>query len=250
MPLTKFIRLSLPVSPAQLPGATDEVLPTSTSKLPSFPAPSCTSEGHGPPQHPLGCFTCVQTSLHLSSLASPCQCSLFPPCSTDPPSRETGPHSHPSLPFTHVILGHQGCPGCPQAAGPRQSGSGWDWGRNARFRAYPIAMLSFVTQAWKGHCLIPPFTETALQVSSPKPSLSIPPFLPPFLSMGSSPPKAFILLMCIHSCKSDQANTWSQACKQQICLLVWPPQRHPATSNSSLFTNPGGKSCAQNLWYQ
>lgn len=44
--LIKSIRFPLPLS-LQLPGATDEVLSSSMSKLPSYPAPSCIPTGQG-----------------------------------------------------------------------------------------------------------------------------------------------------------------------------------------------------------
>lgn len=44
--LIKSIRFPLPLS-LQLPGATDEVLSSSMSKLPSYPAPSCVPTGQG-----------------------------------------------------------------------------------------------------------------------------------------------------------------------------------------------------------
>lgn len=88
-------------------------------------------------------------------------------------------------------------------------------GQKCKVLCLPHSYSILCHQAWKGHCLSPPLTETNLQVSNPKPSQSVPPFLPPLVSMGTSSSKAFILLMCAHSYKWDQANSQPQACKQQ-----------------------------------
>lgn len=171
------------------------------------------------------------------------------PASTDLPSRKAGPHP---------TCSHQGCPWCPQVASPRESRSGWIWAEIQGSVSHPMAVLSIVTQAWKEHCLGPPLTETALQVSSPQPSPHPPPVL------ASPPLSGHFCTKCVHSppVLRDETTRVSipaartrptqgpRPTNRSLCLPVWPPQRHPVTSNSSLVMNRGGKSCVYHLCYQ
>lgn len=93
MMLIKFIRFSLPVSPSQLPGATEEVSATPASKLPPLRVLSCTPPGPQPTSAPSGAFHMCSDKPKPVSLPGLVR-SVFP-ASTDLPSRKAGPHSAP-----------------------------------------------------------------------------------------------------------------------------------------------------------
>lgn len=127
MTLIKFITFPRPVSPAQLPAATDEALSISTSKLLRSQHPAA-HRGARPPQHPgvVHVGSDKPTPAFLSGLVL----AVFS-ASADLPSRKAGPTP------TSAPSGHQVCPWCPQAASPRESGSGsgWGWDTDARLCA-------------------------------------------------------------------------------------------------------------------
>lgn len=185
--LIKSIRFPLPLS-LQLPGATDEVLSSSMSKLPSYPAPSCIPTGQGHLSTLWGIAQVLRRSLSCSLAPSYLRSLLL----------LTRPLGKQALLTLHPTPGHQGCLCCPQAASPRESGSSWGWGRNGRLCAHVIAVLSLVTQAWKGHCLSPEahhVSQKQLCRSQAEPSPSLQSSCLPFFSMGTSAPNAFIFLI-------------------------------------------------------
>lgn len=142
MTLIKFITFPRPVSPAQLPAATDEALSISTSKLLRSQHPAA-HRGPGHRSTP-GWFTWPQTSPHLpSSLASSWLCFLL---LLTCPLGEQAPLPPPPL------LAIRSAPGVPRLPVLESQGQGQAGvGTQMQGSVHPIAVLSFATQAWKGH---------------------------------------------------------------------------------------------------
>ena len=142
--------------------------------------------------------------------------------------------------------------------GCSESGQAGVGGRSARLCALPRAVPFFVTQAWRGQCPGPEahhLSQKQLHRSlAPSPPLltHAPLFLP-------APPLAgHFCTKRLHSplpilrdettcvsipTKRTRPTQAPRPAKCRLCLPVYTPQGHPATStsDSSLFMNRGGK---------
>lgn len=171
------------------------------------------------------------------------------PASADPPSKKAAAHCQPlGLPSTISVM--QGC------SEPGQAGTG---GRSARLCALPRAVPFLVTQAWRGQCPGPEahhLSQKQLHRSlAPSPPLltpHVPLFLPAPPLAGHFCTKRFHsplpVLRDETTCvsiptKRTRATQAPRPAKCRLCLPVYTPQGHPATSTSdpSLFMNRGRK---------